>query len=80
MKPLLGQISAKAVTNCPCCHQKIEGPISALAVDHVFDGENWIALDSWEGHALAMRMIEMGIPDMANHLEIWLKANRARRK
>jgi hypothetical protein len=54
MTPISGQIISKAVTTCPCCGQKIQGDISQLLIDHIWNGSDWIILDSWEGHDLAM--------------------------
>ena len=62
-KPILGQIMACAVYQCPCCGQPSATPLGPIGftVNKVWDGDDWILLDSWEGHALSAKLERMGV-------------------
>ncbi len=60
-KPILGQIVTMAASRCPHCGQPPNGGQTVWAIEKVWDGNDWILLDSWEGHALADKLSKIGI-------------------
>lgn len=59
----IGTIMAFLATGCPHCGQfLVKEPPGAfgIAEERIWTGSEWIKLDSWDGHVLALRLAEMG--------------------
>ena len=58
MEPKLGEIRSFAETKCPCCGAGVENGAgnTAFVIDRMWNGREWIPLESYEGGWLARRL------------------------
>ena len=62
-----GEIKTFAETKCPTCgHDGTHGMGGAHAISRIWDGSQWLLLDSWAGKSLVMELASQPIDSVAN--------------